>query len=37
MSEETVNALTELGRLHEQGALTDAEFEEQKRRYLQPG
>jgi len=34
LSEDAVNALTELGRLHEQGALTDAEFEEQKRRYL---
>jgi hypothetical protein len=34
LSEETINALAELGRLHEQGVLTDAEFEEQKRRYL---
>lgn len=34
LSEQAVTALAELGRLHEQGVLTDAEFEEQKRRYL---
>jgi hypothetical protein len=34
LSQESVNALSELGRLHEQGVLTDEEFEEQKRRYL---
>jgi Short C-terminal domain len=28
--------LQELGRLHDQGVLTDAEFEQQKQRYLNP-
>ena len=35
LSAEAVDALTELGRLHEQGVLTDQEFEQQKQRYLQ--
>ena len=35
LSSETIDQLSELGRLHEQGVLTDDEFEEQKRRYLQ--
>jgi Short C-terminal domain len=35
LSEEAVSGLTELGRLHEQGILTDEEFERQKQRYLQ--
>lgn len=37
LSSETIDQLGELGRLHEQGILTDEEFEEQKRRYLQGG
>ncbi|MGN6371754.1 MAG: SHOCT domain-containing protein [Solirubrobacteraceae bacterium] len=35
LSSDTIEQLSELGRLHEQGVLTDEEFEEQKRRYLQ--
>lgn len=35
LSSDTIEQLSELGRLHEQGILTDEEFEEQKRRYLQ--
>lgn len=35
LSSDTIDQLSELGRLHEQGILTDEEFEEQKRRYLQ--
>jgi hypothetical protein len=35
LTPEAVNALAELGRLHEQGVLTDQEFEQQKQRYLQ--
>lgn len=35
LTPEAVNALAELGRLHEQGVLTDQEFEQQKRRYLE--
>ena len=37
MTTEAVNSLAELGRLHEQGVLTDQEFEQQKQRYLQGG
>jgi Short C-terminal domain len=37
LSSDTIDQLSELGRLHEQGVLTDEEFEEQKRRYLQAG
>lgn len=37
LSSDTIEQLSELGRLHEQGILTDEEFEEQKRRYLQAG
>lgn len=37
LTSDTIEQLSELGRLHEQGILTDEEFEEQKRRYLQAG
>lgn len=37
LSSDLIEQLSELGRLHEQGILTDEEFEEQKRRYLQAG
>lgn len=35
LSSEAIDHLSELGRLHEQGVLTDEEFEEHKRRYLE--
>jgi len=37
LSSDTIDQLSELGRLHEQGILTDEEFDEQKRRYLLAG
>jgi len=36
LSAESIEHLQELGRLHEQGILTDEEFEQQKQRYLNP-
>lgn len=35
LSEDALTGLQELGRLHEQGILTDEEFERQKQRYLE--
>jgi hypothetical protein len=36
LSSEAIEHLQELGRLREQGVLTDEEFEQQKQRYLNP-
>jgi hypothetical protein len=35
MSDNTIDQLQKLGQLHEQGVLTDAEFEVQKQKLLQ--
>ena len=35
MSDNTIEQLGKLGQLHEQGVLTDAEFEAQKQKLLQ--
>jgi putative oligomerization/nucleic acid binding protein len=34
MTDDTIDALGKLGQLHEQGVLTDAEFDQQKQKLL---